>query len=117
MEIAGRLQDALRIKLKTGKDDMMEIDIQTGDDVENDMDWCMVESKEHAYLADLMERLEIGFGKNTNIEMKEIDNLNEEMEHTILDNILLEWEQEEDDDMEEGMSGGGLVWRWGLEIM
>ena len=81
------------------------------------MDWCMVESKEHAYLADLMERLEIGFGKNTNIEMKEIDNLNEEMEHTILDNILLEWEQEEDDDMEEGMSGGGLVWRWGLEIM
>ena len=53
---------------------------------------------------------------NNNIEMTEIDNLNEEMEHTIIDNIL-EWEQEDDNDMGEGVrkecqEGDGL----GLEV-
>ena len=36
MEIAGRLQDALGNKLKS--DNMMKIDIQTGEDAETDMD-------------------------------------------------------------------------------
>ena len=50
LEIAGRLQDALGNKLKKcDKDNMMEIDIQTGEDVETNMDWCVVESREHAY--------------------------------------------------------------------
>ena len=55
LEIAGKLQDALRNKLITGKDNMIEIDIQTGEDVETDIDWCVVESREHAYLADLRD--------------------------------------------------------------
>ena len=45
----------------------------------------------------------MGFGVSTNIEMKDIDMLNEEMEHTILDNSLLEWEQDEDYEMVEGV--------------
>ena len=47
--------------------------------------------------------LEMGFGVSTNIKMKAIDMLNEELEHTILDNILLEWEQDEDYEMVEGV--------------
>ena len=61
----------------------------------------MLETKEHVYLAGLMEKLEMDFGMKNNIEMTEIDNLNEEMGHTMLDNILLEWELEDDDDMGE----------------
>ena len=50
LEMVGRLKDALRSKVKTGNVDMMEIDIQTEDDIEMDMDWCIVETKEHAYV-------------------------------------------------------------------
>ena len=67
------------------------------------MDWCVVESREHACLADLMESLEMGFGEDANIEMEDVDTLEEELEHTNLDKILQEWEVEEDDEMEEGV--------------
>ena len=57
------------------------------------MDWCVVESREaHAYLADLLESLEMGFGADANIEMEDVDTLEEELEHTNLDKILQEWE-------------------------
>ena len=72
--------------------------------VEMDIDWCVVvESREHAYLADLLESLEMGFGADANIEMEDVDTLEEELEHTNLDKILQEWEVEEDDEMEEGV--------------
>ena len=48
------------------------------ENVEMNMDWCVVESREHAYLADLMESLEMGFGADANIEMEDIDTLEEE---------------------------------------
>ena len=41
------------------------------EDVEIDIDWCVVESREHACLADLMEKLDMGFGADANIEMEE----------------------------------------------
>ena len=63
----------------------------------------MVEFREHAFLADLMESLEMGFGADANIEMEDVDTLEEELEHTNLDKILQEWEVEEDDEMEEGV--------------
>jgi hypothetical protein len=68
------------------------------------MDWCVVESREaHAYLVDLLESLERGFGADAKIEMEDVDTLEEELEHTNLDKILQEWEVEEDDEMEEGV--------------
>jgi hypothetical protein len=72
--------------------------------VEMDIDWCVVvESREHAYLADLMESLKMGCGADANIEMEDVDTLEEELEHTILDNIIQEWEVEVDNEMEEGV--------------
>ena len=50
----------------------------------------MVEFREHAFLADLMESLEMGFGADANIEMEDVDTLGEEVEHTNLDKILQE---------------------------
>jgi hypothetical protein len=51
------------------------------ENVEMNMDWCLVESREHAYLANLMERLDVGFGADANIEMENVDTLEEELEH------------------------------------
>jgi hypothetical protein len=42
----------------------------------------VVEFREHAFLADLMESLEMGFGADANIEMEDVDTLGEEVEHT-----------------------------------
>ena len=56
----------------------MQMEWMVEEDVEIDMDWCVVESREHAYLADLMESLEMGFGADANIEMEDIDTLEEE---------------------------------------
>jgi hypothetical protein len=82
----------------------MQIEWMAEEKVEMDMNWCVVvESREHAYLADLMESLVTGFGTDANIEMEDVDTLEEELEHTILDKIIQEWEVEEDDEMEEGV--------------
>ena len=50
----------------------------------------------------------MGFGSVANIEMYNIDTMEEELEHTILDKILKEWEVEEDAEMEEGVKKDGI---------
>ena len=50
------------------------------EDVEIDMDWCVVESREHACLADLMEKLERGLGQMPTLRWRNIDTLEEETE-------------------------------------
>ena len=51
--------------------------------------WTSTESNEHAYLADLMERMEMGFGADTNIEMEDSDALDEDLENELLWSLFL----------------------------
>ena len=46
LERVEKLQDALRTRREASRDDEMEW--MTKDNVEIDMEWCMVESREHA---------------------------------------------------------------------
>ena len=60
-----------------------------------EMDWMMEESQEHAYLTTLMEKLEMEIDTYKSMEVEQDDILNEELEHTILNEIPQEWEVEE----------------------
>ena len=62
-----------------------------------------MESKEHAYLTDLMESLEMGFETDTNIEMEDCDALDEVLEHTILEELLQDWEEVDSLEMKKGI--------------
>ena len=106
LERVEKLQAALKTRRETVRDDEMEW--MTEDNVEMDMDWCVLESREHAYLANLLESLEMGFGPVASIEMDDMDSMEEELEHTILDKILQEWEGEEDAEMQEGVRKKGV---------
>jgi hypothetical protein len=44
------------------KDDGLQMEWMVEEEVETDMDWCVVESREHAYLADFMVMFEWGLG-------------------------------------------------------
>ena len=102
LERVEKLQAALKTRRETVRDDEMEW--MTEDNVEMDMDWCVLESREHAYLANLLESLEMGFGPVASIEMDDMDSMEEELEHT----ILQEWEGEEDAEMQEGVRKKGV---------
>ena len=68
--------------------DVPEIEIDT------DMDWMQDEKKEHVFLSEMLEMLELGFSQD--VPMKDIDEekecFDDILEHTILDQLLLEWD-------------------------
>jgi hypothetical protein len=70
-------------------------------------DWGVMESKEHAYLTNLLEGLEMGFDTDTNIEMEECDELDETLEHTILEELLRGWEEGDTFAMKTVITDGG----------
>ena len=78
LEKIEKLKEALGTKSEMVGNDRMQMEWMVEEDVEIDMDWWVVESREDAYLADLMESLEMGFGADANIEMEDIDTLEEE---------------------------------------
>ena len=67
LEIAGKLQTVLKQNMKANKDEDMETEEMAEEEVEMYEDWGVMESKEHAYLTELMESLEMRFEKDTNI--------------------------------------------------
>ena len=82
----------------------------TEDDV-MEVDWLEEETKEHAFLTVLMEQLELGFEMETcTDDMLEDDfdyDFDDILEHTILDKILQDCE--EDIQTEEGVRNGTIT--------
>jgi hypothetical protein len=71
-----------------------------------EVDWLEEETQEHAFLTVLMEQLELGFSLETCMDDMLEDDFNDELEHTILDKILQDWD--EDMQMEEGVKNSLL---------
>ena len=79
-------QEAYRVK-------DMAMDWSTESEEEGmEVDWVEEETKEHAFLTIMMEKLEMGFKMNTYMEVELDDSIDEELEHTYLDKILQEWD-------------------------
>lgn len=117
LERVGKLQTALKKSRKAIKDDDMETGEMAEEEVEMYEDWGVMESKEHAYLTNLLEGLEMGFDTDTNIEMEECDELDETLEHTILEELLRGWEEEDTFAMKTVITDGGQEdMDWYLEV-
>ena len=77
------------------------MDWSTEVDDEMEIDWVKEETQEHAFLTVMMEKLEMEFEMSTCMEVVLDDSIDEELEYTILDEILQEWCA--DDQMVEGV--------------
>ena len=74
----------------------IEMDWSNGNEEEGmEVDWVKEETQEHAFLTVMMEKLEMGFEKNTYMEVGLDDSIDEELEHTFLDKILQEWDADD----------------------
>ena len=70
---------------------IMEVDVPK--EIELDMDWLQDEQKDHIFLSEMLEMLELGFSQD--VPMDAVDEEEEffdgRLEHTILDQLLLDW--------------------------
>ena len=71
---------------------LMEVDVP--EEIEIDMEWIHDEKEEHIFLSEMLEMLELGFSQDVPMEAvgEENEYFDDILEHTILDQLLLDWD-------------------------
>ena len=76
------------------KEEILNTIMEVDDPEEIDMEWIDAEKMEHGFLSDMLEKLALECGKDVPMDESEQDDkyFDEQLEHTILDQLLLDWD-------------------------
>jgi hypothetical protein len=76
------------------KEEILNTIMEVDDPEEIDMEWIDAEKMEHGFLSDMLEKLVLECGKDVPMDESEQDDkyFDEQLEHTILDQLLLDWD-------------------------
>ena len=78
---------------RNGKEEILNTIMEVDKSEEIDMGWIDAEKREHGFLSEMLEKLELEFSKDVPLKVSRmISTLMTYLEHTILNQLLLDWD-------------------------